>query len=74
MIATAAAPYPLALDERIRKALTTRKRNFEARNERIRMRFNALYNQERKRIDDVIVILTEEFCLSKSTIESVLKG
>jgi hypothetical protein len=59
---------------RIDKIVLVRKNNTLARNERIRERFNSLYNTERKRIDDVITILCEEFSLAKSTIESALKS
>jgi hypothetical protein len=59
---------------RFDKMKHTRKANTCGRNERIRARFNYLYNQERKRIDDVISILCEEFSLAKSTIEKALKG
>lgn len=61
-------------DSRIQKIITVRKKNTEARNERIRNRFNYLYNEERKRVDDVINDLCKEFCLAKSTIETALKG
>ena len=59
---------------RIEKSVLIRKKNKAARNERIRTRFNELYNVERKRIDDAIDTLCEEFSLAKSTIESALRG
>ena len=85
MIATAEAPstraqltfFNLPVSEtlsRFQKQKLTRKRNHEARNERIRVRFNHLYNVERKRIDDVITILCGEFSLEKISIERALKG
>lgn len=74
MIATASTIKPSALEDKIYKIIATRKRNTEARNTRIRLRFNELYNERRQRIDDVILTLQEEFCLSKSTIEGVLKS
>jgi len=52
----------------------SRKTNIAARNERLRQRFNYLYNTERKRIDDVIDTLCQEFCLEKITIERLLKS
>lgn len=74
MIATARVSSNLSLEDRIYKAAATRKRNTEARNHRIRTRFNQLYNQERTRIDDVIRRISEEFCLSVATVEKMLKG
>ncbi len=60
--------------ERIRKIIEQRKRNTEFRNEAIRMKFNQKYNVDRKRYDDVITELAEEFHLAVSTIETALKG
>lgn len=49
-------------------------RNTEVRNQRIRERFDHLYNKERLRYDDVIDKLAEEFILAKGTIERAMKG
>lgn len=59
--------------DKIQKIIKTRTGNTLARNERIRTRFNELYNTERKRLDDVIEILATEFCIAKRTVESALK-
>jgi len=59
---------------RIEKITLIRKRNTEHRHERIRARFNHLYNIERKRYDDVLSIVCEEFGLAQRTIESIMKG
>lgn len=62
------------LTDKIAKIIATRKRNTQLRNERITSSFNHKYNVERKRYDDVIAELCQEFALEKRTIESVLKG
>jgi len=54
--------------------MATRKRNHEARTERIRSRFNELHNDRRIRYDDVLESLSREFCLAQSTILSALKS
>lgn len=59
---------------RFQKISTTRKNNTEARRQRINDRFNHLYNVERKRYDDVIAALCEEFNCVETTIEKALKG
>ncbi len=59
---------------RFDKMITSRKRNTQARNERINHRFNHLYNVERKRYDDVITELCTEFNCVETTIEKALKG
>lgn len=73
MITTATVPSSSVLEERIYKAAATRRRNTDAQLLRIRARFNQLYNQQRLRIDDVIKIIAEEFCLSVATVEKKLK-
>ena len=60
--------------DRIQKIIDTRKRHTCGRNESIRLRFNQKYNVDRKRYDDVIDELSEEFHLSTRTIETALKG
>lgn len=62
------------IQTRFDKQVATRKRNTCQRNERIRDRFNYLYNVERKRIDDVIDTLCKEWNLEKTTIERALKS
>lgn len=62
------------LTGKIAKIIATRKRNTQLRNERITASFNHKYNVERKRYDDVIAELCEEFALEKRTIENVLKS
>lgn len=59
---------------RFDKIKQTRMRNTEVRNQRIRERFDHLYNKERLRYDDVIDKLAEEFILAKGTIERAMKG
>ena len=59
---------------RFEKMISSRKRNTQQRNERISTRFNHLYNVERKRYDDVITQLCEEFNCVETTIEKALKG
>lgn len=67
--------YPTStLEERIQKNRETRTANTLARNEKIRERFNHLYNVERLRYDDVIATLCTDFCLSKATVERALKS
>lgn len=61
----------LSREDKIRES---RQANTAARNQRINDRFNHLYNVERKRYDDVMNALSEEFCLALATIERVLKG
>ena len=56
------------------KIREVRQANTAARNQRLTDRFNYLYNVERKRYDDVITALKEEFHLAEATIERVLKG
>jgi hypothetical protein len=68
-VIVATATYP----NKYSKAAATRKANNSARYQRIRLRFNELYHADRKRIDDVIVLLQHEFCLTKRTLETVLK-
>jgi hypothetical protein len=55
------------------KIAETRKKNSSARNERIRLRFNELFNDRRIRYDDVMNTLALEFCLAQSTIMKMLK-
>lgn len=62
------------LMDKITKMIATRKRNTQLRNERITNSFNHKYNVERKRYDDVIAELCQEFALEKRTIESALKS
>lgn len=62
------------LSDKVAKIIATRKRNTQLRNERITTAFNHKYNVERKRYDDVIAELCEEFALEKRTIESALKS
>lgn len=62
------------LTDRIAKIIETRTSNTRLRNERITSSFNHKYNVERKRYEDVIAELCQEFALAKRTIESVLKG
>lgn len=59
---------------RYQKSSASRIGNTGKRNERIRLRFNYLYNEERKRIDDIIMILCDEFSLTKRSIQTALKG
>lgn len=56
------------------KVNAIKKANFERRNSMIKTRFDHLYNVERKRFDDVISQLCDEFSLAKSTIETALKS
>jgi hypothetical protein len=56
------------------KTAITRKANTQLRNERLHKRFNELYNDERKRIDDVYAQLCQDFSLSEATIEKIIKG
>jgi hypothetical protein len=62
------------LGDKISKIIATRKRHTKARNERIISMFNHKYNVERKRYDDVIKELCDDFSLAKSTIETAIKG
>lgn len=48
--------------------------NYERRKKKIQERFDELYEKDRKRYDDVIKILCEEFALSDRTIQAALKG
>jgi hypothetical protein len=74
MIATPTATLsPIALD-RIQKIKIVRQQNKENRYARIRERFNYLYNSERKRYDDCIDTVSNEFGLAKSSIQPILKG
>lgn len=58
----------------IERQKETRNKNFKARNERIRTRFNELHNDKRIRYDDVMTTLSLEFCLAEKTILRALKG
>lgn len=49
-----------------RKAMT------QKRNQKIRQRFTRLYEKDRLRMDDVVLRLCDEFCLSPITIERIL--
>lgn len=49
-----------------------RKGTLERRNRDIQERFSHLYNQERIRLDDVVLKLAEEFYLSVHTINKIL--
>lgn len=44
------------------------------RNNQIKNRFKLLYEQERKRLDDVYEILSEEFYLSEARIHQIISG
>lgn len=66
--------YPTALVDKVQKIIATRTSNTEARNQRIREAFNKKYNEDRKRYDDVISELCQEFSLAKRTVETALKG
>lgn len=65
--------FSVKVPDKIQKIIKTRTDNTAARNERIRQRFNELYNKDRKRLDDVIELLATEFCIAKRTVESALK-
>lgn len=67
-------PEVSCLPDKIAKIIETRTTNTKLRNERITRAFNQKYNEERKRYDDVIAELCQEFALAKRTIENVLKG
>lgn len=58
---------------RISKMVDTRQKNYRARTQRIRDRFNQLHEGQRIRYDDVMHILSIEFCLAQRTIMSALK-
>jgi hypothetical protein len=62
-----------AVNKHIEKITAIKKKNFAARNERIRSRFNELHNDRRIRYDDVMNTLALEFCLAQSTILKALK-
>ena len=64
----------VCLKDKIAKIIATRKGNTASRNKRITARFNHKYNVERKRYDDVVAELCDEFNLAKSTIEKAIKG
>jgi hypothetical protein len=46
--------------------------NTKKRNDKIRARFRVLYEEERKRIDDVYDTLVEEFFISMKRIEQIV--
>jgi hypothetical protein len=58
----------------IEKNRATRMNNTLKRNQRIRTKFNHLYNVDRKRYDDVIQTLCEDFSLSKAVVERIMKA
>jgi len=59
---------------RIQKIVDVRKANTIARNEKIRKRFDELFNKDRMRYDDVMEELCREFNLAMSTIHTALKN
>lgn len=69
-----AQPRGSCLTDKIAKIIETRTSNTRLRNEQIIKAFNQKYNEERKRYDDVIAELCQEFALAKRTIETVLKS
>jgi len=53
-------------------AKTVRKTNTERRHNLIKRRVNHLYNEERKRFDDVVAQVSEEFAYSVRTVRNIL--
>ena len=54
-------------------AITQRKLNTHKRYMKIQARYKVLYNEERKRIDDVYTTLQEEFCIGEQSINMALR-
>lgn len=60
-------------NHRAARIAEARKRNTLLRNERVKARFNELYNLKRKRYDDCISELATEFNLATNTILCILR-